>query len=212
VGDLGATIKEILANYDKYPFLKAEYPFTLQFYGALQAMADSLARVDSRSNQLVQDEVARATTIHRKTQFFGTRAALNRIARSPAAVGFLREYIAQLSAPYTDSVTFRPVQDRPELEVYRGISSVAKELPADVRGREVTYLTVGSLNKDYRSAVLDGETVYVLSGDWSLIGWPDFFAEWGYVTWVSSPEELEPYMPPGSNTQRWLGRRLRRII
>jgi hypothetical protein len=60
--------------------------------------------------------------------------------------------------------------------------------------------------------LLDGETVFVLSGDWSLIGWPDFFAEWGYVTWVSSPEELEQYLPPYSKRQRSIGRHLRRIL
>jgi len=76
----------------------------------------------------------------------------------------------------------------------------------------VAYLTVGSLNKDCRSAVLADETVHVLLGDWSLIGWPDFFAGSGYVTWVTSPEELEQYLPPYTNTQRWMGRRLRRVI
>ena len=72
--------------------------------------------------------------------------------------------------------------------------------------------SIASDSPGLRETVLDGETVYVLSGDWSLIGWPDFFAEWGYVTWVTSPEELEEYLPPGTSTQRWMGRRLRRVI
>jgi hypothetical protein len=212
VGDLGASTEEVLANYDKYPFLKEEYPFGPQFYAELRVLADSLSKHDVRANQLLQDEVARETTIHRKTQFFGTREALDRMARSPATTGFLKDWITQLSVPYTDTVTYRPVQDRPELKTFREIGAASQALPPEVRARDVTYLTVGSLNKDYRSAVLDGETVYVLSGDWSLIGWPDFFAEWGFVTWVSSPEELEQYLPPYSKTQRWFGRRLRRIL
>jgi len=105
-----------------------------------------------------------------------------------------------------------PIQGRPELRSFKALASALDSLPAKVRARNVTYLTVGSLNKDYRSAVLDGETVYVLSGDWSMIGWPDFFAEWGFVTWVSGPEELEQYLPPYSGTQRWVGRRMRRIL
>ena len=70
----------------------------------------------------------------------------------------------------------------------------------------MTYLTVGSLNKDYRSAVLDGETVYRPVGDWSLIGWPDFFAEWGYVTWVTEPGGAGAVPAAVSGPQRWIGR------
>ncbi len=212
VGDLGATTDEIVANYDRYPFLKEEFPFDASFYDTLRVLADSLSRFDTRRTQVLQDEVQRETTIHRKTQFFGTREALDRIARNPAMVSFLEAWLAQLSVPFTDSVTSRPIQDRPELKAFRDVAAVANALPPDVRARDVTYLTVGSMNKDYRSAVLDGETVYVLSGDWSLIGWTDFFAEWGYVTWVTGPEELEQYLPPYSKTQRWVGRRLRRIL
>lgn len=76
----------------------------------------------------------------------------------------------------------------------------------------VTYLTVGSLNKDCRSAMLAGETVYACAGDWSLIGWPDCFAEWGFVAWVNSPGELAQVLPPCTGTQRWAGRKPRRIL
>ena len=211
VGDLSASAAEIRANYDKFPFLKEEYPFAPQVYDELEALADTLSKLDVRANQLLQDEIARATTIHRKTQFFGTRETLDWIARSPAMVGFLEAWLRQLSVPYTDSVSYTPLEDRPELKAFRDMAA-SKPLPPGLRARAVSYLTVGSLNKDYRSALLDGETVFVLSGDWSLIGWPDFFAEWGYVTWVSSPEELEQYLPPYSKRQRWVGRHLRRIL
>ena len=212
VGDLGANAKEVLANYSKYPFLKEEFPFQPEFYEQLQVLADSLSRYDTRQNQILQDEVQRDATIHRKTQFFGTREALDRIARSPAMVDFFKAWLRQLSVPFTDSVTNLPLQERPELRVFDDVEAVVNALPPEVRAREVTYLTVGSLNKDYRSAMLDGETVFVLSGIWSLIGWPDFFAEWGFVTWVTGPDELETYLPPYGKTQRWFGRRLRRIL
>ena len=88
----------------------------------------------------------------------------------------------------------------------------ARPVAVQGEGTQRDLLTFGSLNKGSRSAVLDGETVFVLSGDWSMIGWPDFFPEWGFVTWVSGPEELEQYLPPYSGTQRWVGRRMRRIL
>ncbi len=212
VGDIAGAAEEVARNYEKYPFLKEEYPFGPEVYAGVQRLADSLSKLDLPSNQLLQDEFERAVTIHRKTQFFGTREALDEIARSPEMSGFLKDWSTQLQVPFTDSVSHVPIEDRPEITSFRRLATALNALPPAVRARNVSYLTVGSLNKDYRSAVLDGETVYVLSGDWSLIGWPDFFAEWGFVTWVKSPEELEQYLPPGTSTQRWMGRRLRRVI
>ena len=210
-GDLGANAEEIMANYNKYPFLKEEFPFDPAFYADLRVLADSLSSTTPAATSAPGRSRARDHD-HRKTQFFGTREALDRIARNPAMVGFLKAWIAQLSVPFTDSIINLPVQDRPELKAFRDVAAVVDTLPPEVKARDVTYLTVGSMNKDYRSAVLDGETVFVLSGDWSLIGWPDFFAEWGYVTWVTGPAELEQYLPPYTKTQRWVGRRLRRIL
>ena len=212
IGDLGASADEVYDNYQKYPFLRQEFPFSPEFFADLRRLADSLSRLDVRAHQLLQDEVARDVTIHRKTQFFGTREALDQIAQSPEMLQFLKAWITQLQVPFTDSVSHVAIQDRPEVQRFQTMATALNTLPPEVRARNVTYLTVGSLNKDYRSAVLDGETVYLLSGDWSLIGWPDFFVEWGYVTWVASPEELEQYLPPYSGTQRWVGRRMRRIL
>ncbi len=212
IGDLGGAAAEVARNYEKYPFLKEEYPFSPAVYAALSRLADSLSTLDVRANQLLDDEAERAVTIHRKTQFFGTREALNQVAKSPEMLAFLKDLMTLQQVPFTDSASHTPIEDRPEVTAFRSLAAALNALPPAVRARNVTYLTVGSLNKDYRSAVLDGETVYVLSGDWSLIGWPDFFAEWGYVTWVTSPEELEQYLPPGTSTQRWMGRRLRRVI
>ncbi len=212
VGDLAGTIDEVIANYGKYPFLAEEYPFAPAFYQELRQLEDSLSLHAAPVNQLLQDEVPRGVLIHRKTQFFGTRDALERIARSPQMRTFVRDWIIQQSVPFTDSVTRVPITERPELHAYQGLRAALGALPADVRSRMVTYLTVGSLNKDYRSAMLDGETVYALAGDWSLIGWPDFFAEWGFVTWVNSPEELAQVLPPYTGTQRWMGRQMRRIL
>jgi hypothetical protein len=212
IGDLGASADEVADTYQKYPFLKEEFPFTPAFFAELRRLADSLSRLDVRANQLLQDEVERAVTIHRKTQFFGTREVLGRIAGSPEMLQLLKDWTTQLQVPFSDSLSHVAIQDRPELQALRPLRTALNALPPELRSRAVTYLTVGSLNKDYRSAVLDGEAVYLLSGDWSLIGWPDFFAEWGFVTWVTGPEELEQYLPPYTDSQRWLGRRLRRIL
>ena len=41
-----------------------------------------------------------------------------------------------------------------------------RDLPADVRERAVLYMTVGSLNKDARRMMTDGESLPVTAGPW----------------------------------------------
>jgi len=72
------------------------------------------------------------------------------------------------------------------------------------------YLTVGSLNKDTRGQVLDGEALYVLSGEWSLAAYTDFAALLGSTTWIVSQEELDSPLPPVTHLKRRISRWVRK--
>jgi hypothetical protein len=49
----------------------------------------------------------------------------------------------------------------PLLEAWRG-------LPQDLAARSVLYMTVGSLNKDARGMMTDGEVLQVTAGAWAM--------------------------------------------
>ena len=58
------------------------------------------------------------------------------------------------------------------------------------------YLTVGSVNMDYRSQSLNGEVMTVLSGARSLIGIIDFLLLAGLCEWPDTVDEMEELLEP----------------
>jgi hypothetical protein len=99
----------------------------------------------------------------------------------------------------------RVAAERPLLEAFDA-------LPPALRDSAPLYLSVGSLNKDWRGAALDGESLAVLAGKWALIGWIDFLYLAGHTTWIQDSQELERLLPPYTGKQTWLGKRLRNIL
>ena len=85
-------------------------------------------------------------------------------------------------------------------------------LAPDVQERSVYYLTVGSLNKDTRGQVLDGEVLYVVSGAWSLAAYTDFAALLGSTTWIESQEQLDQLLPPVTHLKRRISRWVRKAV
>ena len=85
------------------------------------------------------------------------------------------------------------------------------DLPPRLRDEAPLYFTVGSLNKDWRGAALDGEALAIVSGPWALIGWIDFLYISARTVWLDDVARMEELMPPYSDFQRWLGRRLRNL-
>ena len=82
----------------------------------------------------------------------------------------------------------------------------------DERERSVFYLAVGSFNQNYRSMLMDGEVLFLVSGYESLMAFLDFAGLVYLVTWVESVEELEELLPSPSGFQRWLGRYMKRAV
>ncbi len=69
-------------TFERYPFLKEDFPFPAEFYAGF---ADAEARLDAAGYtpdaRLPEDARARAPKLHRKTQLFATREALSALVR-----------------------------------------------------------------------------------------------------------------------------------
>ena len=82
VDDVKAKLVEMHETFERYPFLKEDFPFPAEFYAAF---ADAEARLDAAGYtpdaRLPEDARARAPKLHRKTQLFATREALSALVR-----------------------------------------------------------------------------------------------------------------------------------
>jgi hypothetical protein len=212
VNDVPTSLREVAAAVRGNAFLRQEFNLPDAFFDDFDHVADSLERAGFAPSALVDDEVERAPKMHRKTQFFATRAVLEALVRDPRVVQRYRDDMrSAVRSAARSGVTERMAEDdrvaaeRPLLEAF-------DSLPAALRDSAPMYLSVGSLNKDWRGAALDGESLAVLAGKWAMIGWIDFLYLAGHTTWIQDSQELERLLPPYTGRETWLGKRLRNIL
>lgn len=207
-----AWLGEILAGYRRAPFLAQEFPFAPAFFEVLQRgprLASPPAKDDPFSSR---DLRPRAQQLHRKTQFLATRASLRALAELVATQEdlpgpFFRAARGQALAP-ADGAGLAAETAWLGSE----LAQVHRRLPEDTQARSVYYLTVGSMNMDTRGHVLDGEVLYVLSGDSSLVAYTDFAALVGCTTWLDSQAQLDSLLPPVTHLKRWISRWVRKAV
>jgi hypothetical protein len=71
---------------------------------------------------------------------------------------------------------------------------------------------VGSLNKDARGMMTDGEVLQVTAGAWAMWAVADTWMLTGSPTWIDTQEELDKLLPPYTQLQRRIGRWVRKVI
>ena len=214
VDDVKAKLVEMHETFERYPFLKEDFPFPAEFYAAF---ADAEARLDAAGYtpdaRLPEDARARAPKLHRKTQLFATREALSALARDRRVQDVIANQVTfavREGAVYdreglaNADVDFRPLF-APYLDAFR-------DLPPEVRERAVLYMTVGSLNKDARGMMTDGEVMQVTAGSWAMWAVSDMWMLAGSTTWLESQEELDRLLPPYKEWQRRVARWVRKVI
>lgn len=216
VNDVKAKLVEMHETFERYPFLKEDFPFPAEFYAGFARAEERLDAAgyvpDAR---LPTDAAARAPKLHRKTQLFVTAEALAALVRDQRTqdviasqvtfavkegVVFDREGVAKTDA----QVDFRPLF-APYLDAFR-------DLAPEVRERAVLYMTVGSLNKDARGMMTDGEVMQVTAGAWAMWAVSDMWMLAGSTTWLESQEELDRLLPPYKQWQRRVARWVRKVI
>jgi hypothetical protein len=66
------------------------------------------------------------------------------------------------------------------------------------------YFSAGTQNEDTRGLALDGEALLITSGFQGTTGLVDLFFLMARTDWISSPSELDRYLPPKSSIVRRL--------
>jgi hypothetical protein len=215
VDDLQAQLGEMHQTFERFPFLKEEFPFPEDFYARVGAAEELLASIGYRpaDDRLPADARARSPKLHRKTQLFVTSDALAAIVRDPRTQDVIRNQTRFMAK---QGIVF----EEEELEkaridlraIFTPYLDVVRDLPAPVREKAVLYMTVGSLNKDARGMMTDGEVLQVTAGPWAMWAVADMWILTGSTTWIDSQEELDRLLPPYKQWQRRVGRWVRKVI
>ncbi len=209
-GDTLGKIREAAEGLRRHAFLQDEFPMPAGTPALFDAVADELEAEGYKPHFIAKGTREGRPKMHRKTQLFVTREALRSYADVPEVVASLR---AQLAA--RARVTASPaavLEAESPLETPRPIVERLRTDPPAGFEKAVFYYTVGSKNQDPRSAFLDGETAYVVSGPWSLVGYSDFVLLMAATTWVDSEAELTKLIPVEAERARKLGRRISKIL
>lgn len=211
-GATDAWLREILAGYRRHPFLVDDFPFAPDLFEALLGAARLPSPLPLDEAFPSNDALPRAKQLHRKTQFLGSRASLQALAEVVVTLPKLPG-----PAPGAPGARTLGVEDRARLAMEKAwlggdLAQAHHALPDETRARAVYYLTVGSLNMDTRGHALDGEVMYVQSGESSLVAYTDFAALVGFTTWLDSQEQLDRLLPPVTHLKRWIGRWVRKAV
>lgn len=212
IADVPALMREAAEGVRRNPMLREEFPLGEAFFDDWDLVADSLDRAGFEPPPFLFDEADRLPKLHRKTQFFASREALAALAADPAVVQRYRGDIRKASRSLTTRVATDPLVEDPRVIDEVPLLQAWDRLPARFRDEAPLYFAVGSLNKDWRGAALDGEALAVVSGTWALIGWIDFLYVSSRTIWLDDVERLQELLPPYSDFDRMLGRRLRNIL
>ena len=199
VDNIPARIDTALARRARTPWLVQLEPFSREVVDSLRAVSAELKASGFRW----PDSTGRYPKLHMKAQFFASAEGWDNLFREPG-------WGAVLAAFFRDRA--RLVQQQPQYaEFYRipvptapanGTPATSgalfrQQVRADKPDRAVYYLLLGSHNEDYRSALLDGESVLLLSHFGAAVGIDDFVLLPGLCTWVDTPEDLARYVPAG---------------
>ena len=151
---------------------------------------------------LADTDSLQSPKMHLKANFLASQDAWDGLMRRPEWAGVLRSYITFLAnQKTTDSRTFEIPREQyyPE-EITEGVRGLVRNYLASLdpaqRERVVLYLSVGSVNMDYRSMVMDGEVMILLSKWSSIQGLLDFMLLSGMCDWPETQEQLDALLPP----------------
>jgi len=163
---------------------------------------------------LGKDEPDLLPKLHLKANLFVSKAVWNDLMMHPGWGDVLREYIAYLADQQvvTEEEERKPNARAAPAKLTEAVVRLLDDFFAgkseEERDELIAYLTVGSVNMDYRSQVMNGEVMITVAGVKALNGVFDFVFLAGLCEWPETQEELDALLPPPS----WLGRKMADFI
>jgi len=177
---------------------------------AVLAVLDSLDRIlkdvgYQTPDYLAAGDTAQRPKLHLKANLLLSRDAadllINRPEWGPIMSEYVR-YIARQAGPIEGRPDARTTAARFTNAVKGLIAAVNKNLAPATAAHAMAYLTVGSVNMDYRSMVMDGEVMTTVTEWQTLAALIDFDILLGLTTWLDTQKELDALLPPPGGMTR----------
>ena len=173
-----------------------------------EAALGRLAALGFEPKYVVQDTEDRKPKLHLKAQGFLNRAGINVLT--------LIDWVPIIEQSLVDqALRLQGVQEyvdvRETWQTHQNLwesqaEAVRSQASAEDLEQAAGFLTVGSHNMDYRGMMMDGEVLYVTSGEGIMAGLRDLLVIGAVSTWVTDLDELEKRIPAYSEWQRRVGR------
>jgi hypothetical protein len=220
VGDLAARFGVFGPDRPAPDWFRELFAFHPQVASVGARVGPMLEAMQFRPDYLGGDEavdpMAVRPRLHLKGHFIASADVWESVVRQPSLAPALEAYVAlrARSMEHWRHDLFDPIGMSDD--VIRRMRGVLAAGWGDGRPgtpeEAVAYLTVGSPNQDYRSLMLDGEAMVVVSGVHALVGFFDFVVIAGQCRWVESLEELQELLPEPGNVKRLLARWIKTLL
>jgi phosphatidylserine/phosphatidylglycerophosphate/cardiolipin synthase-like enzyme len=212
VGDVLGRLRILEETVTANPWLREVFPFGGRVYAAVDSLERVLTDRGFSEAYLRHGSDEHRPKLHLKAQLFLSPAVASRLPQRQEWGGIAKDYLAA-KLMHVQGLTDGAVMDamtEAEDEAVALYEDWASGLEGD--DEAIAYLTVGSHNQDIRGKVMDGESLYAVSGSSAMTAYLDFVALLSETTWVRTIEELGELIPPHSGFWRWVGRHIRIVL
>ena len=219
VNDQVARGELIEKNLAENQWLRDLFPFHPSVFEMLRDLGDEFEAGGYEPVHLAgEDEGEHKPKLHMKSQFFASREALSSLLPLEELTDIVHDYVLARA----DEIRLRgadgaypDVKERREKltgSAIRLFEAWDANRTDTEREKSVFYLAVGSFNQNYRSMLMDGEVLFLVSDHDALMAFLDFVSMIYLVTWVESVEELEEVLPSAEGFKRWISRYMKRAV
>jgi hypothetical protein len=219
VGDIAGRVKQALGNVPSWA--SRVYPGSTEPVEYGDRVDSVLADVGYVNPNLNRESGAEKPKLHLKANFFASGPAWDLLLSQPTLADVFLHHTRYLAEQAMISDEVSTMDDLPDvrnapaelgqawLELAEGM---LEGMSAEDRERLIYYFTVGSVNLDYRSMVLNAEVKILVSRWQALHGFMDFLLLPGLCTWVDSVEGLDELLPAPSGTRRTISNFIRILL
>jgi hypothetical protein len=219
VGDISGRYRQALANRPSW--MQRVYPSTLKnrdaFADRLDSVLVDVGYVNPNDSRELDSEKPK---LHLKANFFASKAGWERLLTRPELANLLLQHAAYSAtqAMVDDNAS---INDLPDVRnapaalkaAWREtIGSMILDCTPEELEEIIYYFTVGSVNLDYRSMVLNAETMIIVSEWQALTGFMDFLLLPGLCEWVDTVDELDALLPAPSTMRRTISNFIRILL
>jgi len=209
VGDLLGRYKAIEKTWNEIPFFRELYDVDPAVFATVDKLVAKLEAEDFKKKYLAQGLLHQTPKIHMKAQFFISKEGWEKFISRPELAELLEVFLegqASNQEKENEDTGLAAYQVQIEKARRKLLDSFLPLLTPEERDRIVYYISVGSHNMNYRSLLMDGEVICLVTYYGAIGGIIDFIGLTSLCKWPQTIEELNELLPPYGGTKRKIGR------